>query len=172
LTDIGDYSEQIRLRTLLKDDVYYRQWFQKEPTIRVYHTKPPWRLFVQKEKGGSWFKRDYRTYPEAYAAVRLKLSEYWDMTIHCKPQSFKPPVVKVGKQKVWNPLPPGHLWCAYCRRPTVFKFYRRHPNMGVVMEGEMRCQICGVRDKFLPHYPITGGWPLHVVRSTRSTDPA
>jgi hypothetical protein len=167
MTDIGDYSEQIRLRTLLKDDEYYRKWFTKEPTIKVHHTKPPWRLFVQKEKGGPWYKKDLPTYAKAFAAVKLKLPEYWDMTIHCNPQPFKPPVVRIGKQKVWNPLPPGHLWCAYCRRPTVFKFYRRHPNMrGLVMEGEMRCQICGVRDKFLPHYPITGGWPLHVVRST------
>lgn len=165
MTDIGDYSEQIRLRTLLKDDEYYRKWFTKEPTIKVHHTKPPWRLFVQKEKGGPWYKKDLPTYAKAFAAVKLKLPEYWDMAIHCKPQAFKPPVVRVGKKKVWNPIPEGHIWCAYCRRPTVFYFYRRHPNLrNFISEGAMRCQICGVRMEFLPSFPIVGVWPLRVDR--------
>lgn len=165
LTELGDYAEQIRLRTLLKDDVYYRKWFCKPPTIRVVHTTPPWRLFVQKEKGGPWFKKDFPTYAQAFHAVKLKLPEYWDMAIHCKPQAFKPPVVRIAKKKVWNPIPEGHVWCGYCRRPTVFFFYRKHPNMKGTSVGAMRCQICGVRETFLTRYPIGGVWPLHVVRS-------
>jgi hypothetical protein len=165
LTELGDYADQIRLRTLLKDDLYYRQWFCKPPTIRVVHSTPPWRLFVQKERGGRWYKKDLPTYAQAFAAVKLKLPEYWDMAIHCKPQAFKPPVIRVGKKRVWNPIPEGHVWCGYCRRPTVFRNYKRHGNMKGLTKGDLRCQICGVRESFLTQYPIAAGWPFLVAQS-------
>lgn len=162
-----EYAEQIRLKTLLKDDVYYRAWFLKPPKLRVVHHTLPWRLFIQKEKDGRWAKVDLPSYAKALAAVRLKLPEVWDISVHCKPQSSNPPVLKISGKKVYNPIPEGHEWCGYCRRPTVFKVFGRHPNHKYRSEPSMRCTICGVRLEFLKRLSISHNWPLLAVDRLR-----
>ena len=163
---------QIRLYTLLKDDPYFRKFFTTPPKpLRVVHFGAlPWRLIVQKEKGGRWFKKDYRTYAEAFHAVKPRLSEYWDMTIHCKPQGFNAPVVKVGKKRIWLPVPPEHRWCIYCRRPTVFiHCYRHHMMKYQVNVEEARCLMCGARAKPMREFHSPELWPLPAAQLSRSS---
>ena len=159
--------EQIRLRTLLKEDEFYRKWFMKPPKIKVSHHTPPWRLMVQKEKGGRWYLKDLPEYAQAFGVVKLRLSEYWDMTIHCKPQGFKPPVLKISGKRIWAPMPLGHRWCMYCRRPTVFRCFRKHPNSKLILSiEEERCSICGARATPMPTFQSTELWPLHAAQSS------
>ena len=154
--------EQMRLRTLLKEDEFYRRWFQKVPTITVKHHTPPWRLFIQKEKGGPWMRLDLPEYVKAYAAVRSKLSVYWDMTVHSKPQAFRPPVVKISGKRYYLPMPEGHDWCVYCRRPTVFDYFVYHHTMVACNQNEERCSICGGRKEGMTQYHSPLAWPLIV----------
>ncbi len=151
---------QIRLRTLLKEDEAFKQWFMKPPTITVVHSTPPWRIFVQMEREGSWARADYRTYAEAFRGVKSRLPEAWDMTIHCKPQGFKPPVLRYQGKKVYAPVPEGHIWCDFCRRATIFGYYSRHRNLGLVSSEEERCGICGTRKSSLPRRSLSPlAWP-------------
>lgn len=158
---------QMRLRDLLKNDPIYKAWFMKPPKITNAHSGIPWRLFVQREEGGPWARKDLRGYPEAYSQVKLRLSETHDMTIHCKPQHFQPPVVKIKGVKHYNPVPFNHTWCSLCRRPTRSIFVERHPNFGkkyTLNAEEPRCLICGCRRVGMKEYHSSLSWPL-VIRS-------
>jgi len=160
-------TEQIRLFTLLKDDSFYRQWFVKPPKpLKVFHTGAmPWRLIVQKEKGGKWYRKDFPTYTEAFYAVKVRLPEYWDMAIHCKPQAFNAPVVKINGKRIWAPMPEGHRWCVYCRRPTVFVYVHRHHMMKYkVSAEEARCLMCGARGIAMKEFHSPELWPLRADR--------
>jgi len=156
-------TQQIRLFTLLKDDTHYRHYFTKPPKpLRVFHTNPdPWRLIVQKDKGGKWFKKDFPSYAEAFHAVRPRLSSYWDAAIHCKPQAFNAPVVKIDGKRIWLPMPEGHRWCVYCRRPTVFGYCTRHHMSKYSLPAEeLRCLMCGARAQAMREFPSPELWPL------------
>lgn len=153
-------TKQITLRELLKDPIY-RKWFSKKPRIRVVTQAPPWRLYVQREEGGRWARADIRGYAKAYGAVASKLSEYYDMALHSKPQHFPPPIVRVGKKRYYYPCPPGHRWCTLCRRPTVFKNFRKHhafPGMALA-DYEKYCSICGARAAGQKQYRSSLTWP-------------
>jgi len=152
--------EQITLRELLRDPIY-RKWLAKKPKIRVVHSTPPWRLYVQKEQGGKWARVDIPGYAKAYGAVSSKLSEYYDMALSCKPQAFRPPIVRVGKKRYYYPSPPGHRWCGYCRRPTIFKrFTKHHAHKGRILpDYEVYCSICGARGAGQKQYKSTLTWP-------------
>ena len=118
-------------------------------------------------------------------ALRLQRKGAWDWTVHCRSASFKPPgrwvnltkngkpvyltkgkgkdkeyVLRDGKKvqkQRWVPMhmPPGHQWCPNCRRPTVFRWFRRHhafvekpdAEFKVVYDpSHLRCTICGIRE--------------------------
>jgi len=154
-------TAQIRLRTLLKEDRIYRAWFQKVPTLTIMYSAPPWRLYVQKEKDGPWSRVDLRGYVKAYTQVRLRLPEVWDMCIHSKGQRFKPPIVRKGTKRVYAPMPEGHLWCELCRRPTVFKKFRKHPALKYMDNSdEIRCSICGAKASSMGKYKSPLTWPI------------
>lgn len=154
---------QIRLRTLLKEDTFYKQWFMRPPTITVHHTLPPWRLFVQAEQGGRWQRVDLPGYVKAYAQVKLRLPDAWDMTIHCKPQGFRPPVLRVDNKKQYMGMPQDHTWCVHCRRPTIFKYFTKHPNLPYRCDPEeSRCGICGARRSTMKEFHSTLAWPLRL----------
>jgi hypothetical protein len=123
---------------------------------------------VQKDRHGKWFRADLPSYAQAFGGVKLRLSECWDMTIHCKPQGFKPPVAKVNGKKIWIPMPEGHSWCSFCRRPTVFQYYEKHPNCRFVTPEELRCLICGARKSFMPEYRSPELWPLPAAQQLKS----
>jgi hypothetical protein len=152
--------EQIRLRTLLKEDEIFREWFKRPPTIEGLSTTPPWRLYIQAEEGGRWARGDLRTYAKAYAEVNSRLRDAWDMTIHCKSRLFKPPVIKKGKATFWLPTPEGHDWCCYCRRAVVFRTFTHHPAIKYGCDPEiLRCTICGARQISMPRTNSILPWP-------------
>lgn len=59
----------------------------------------------------------------------------------------------------WRPLLPAtedaHDWCTYCRRPTVFRWFRSHHALrtaglqGLADPSDRRCSICGAREAFV-----------------------
>lgn len=163
--------EQIRLIELLREDALYKQWFMKPAKLKIPRgTSPKWRLFVQKEKGGRWARADFETYAEAYTALRLRLPNLWDATIHSKVQAFRPPVVRIGDKKHRMPMPPGHDWCEQCRRPVVFRYFRKHPNLSLPLTTEfLRCSICGMRQVAMRRYRSRLSWPAKSGKSSKST---
>lgn len=154
-------TEQIRLRALLKEP-QYRAWFTKVPNITVMHLTPPWRLYVQMEAGGRWAKVDLPSYAKAYTGVKSRLQEAHDMTIHCRPQPWRPPIVQVDGKKSFMPCPDGHNWCVYCRRPTVFGYFVKHPAMPgkIIAEYDLRCGICAARLAGMKRYKAKFPWEV------------
>lgn len=154
-------DRQIPLRELLRQDRHYKAWFQKIPIIKVQAASPPWRLFIQKEQGGPWAKADLPSYPKAYEALRLRLPDCYDAAIHSKRQLFSPPILRQNGEKFRLPMPGGHRWCSLCRRPTIFRRFRRHPNLGIITNPEdARCTICGMRAEGMPNFRSSRAWPL------------
>lgn len=126
-----------------------------------------------------WYRKTFHTYKEAYVYVAKNLAGVEDAAIGCTHQEFKPPIVRTGyriarfkrkdpktgkevivKQKVPvrkfltelpGRLPPGHTWCGYCRRPTIFGYFLKHHALpkAYCVPYEKRCRICGVRLNFL-----------------------
>lgn len=189
----------------LLEDPKYREFFLKVPKTKV--PKPgqkPWRLLIQREAGGPWAKKEFEKYADAFRrlAVDLKSGGLHDGAIQSRGIAYAPPtriakVTKGGKpvfqvgtdgkriQKTvtvrWRPrLDPDeepHTWCTYCRRPTVFRWFKTHHLLrgtaldGLVDGSSRRCTICGVREEFvrgtlgtarLPNYD-----PRDIVRASR-----
>lgn len=151
----------------------YRKFLETKPiTPRVSRdpnraSSPPWRVYVQREVDGKWGYKDFWKYSQAFKFFRAWLKKgAHDATINNKRVGFDPPqqlarikgkyVVgsdgqrrQATKYVTWK-LPislqmdqPEHHWCKYCRRPTVFKIYSKHPRLGEVDPGLPRCCICG-----------------------------
>lgn len=156
--------DQMRLLNLLKNDPIYKGWFQKPPApfkVFVPTQNRPWRVFVQEKANGKWVKIDTPGYAQAYTQVKARLRDSWDLTIHSCPQAWNPPVVKIGKKRFYNPMPLGHNWCSFCRRPTVFRRFKRHHNIPCAISSEeKRCNICGIRLSSLKEYTMSLDWPL------------
>lgn len=158
--------EQVRFKDLLKEPVY-RRWILKDrPNHPV--ARRPWRVFVQVERGGKWAKKDFARYRDAlkFAASWVK-RDAWDLAIHHAPSELPMPVLKraVGKRKgitvwrktLWMELPQAmeiaatHDWCGLCRRPTVFRRYRKHhafPRGLPANPDQLRCCVCGASKEF------------------------
>ena len=159
---------------LVKDPVYKR-FLQTKPKLpKVARNRggilsPPWVVYVQREVGGNWGKREFWKYSEAFKFLKkaLKLGVH-DAALNCKRVAFDPPTrfvrIKgkfvVGsdgvrrqatKQVVWKPKldgsDPDHEWCMYCRRPTEFKYFRRHKALPAIDPTVRRCCICGASER-------------------------
>lgn len=157
-------ASQITLRELLKDPLY-RQWFGKVPKLKFGGHERPWRVYAQDEPGGKWTRTYFPSYGKAYAFVRENLRESHDMALSCGPQGYRPPVVKVkGKRQYYVPDVVArvnldaavdvhkHIWCPFCRRWTLFLWYKKHhamPKHWGTLSPDRRCKICGVRLEFV-----------------------
>lgn len=163
----------------LLEDQRYRKFFCAVP-----HQGPQdlnWRIYVQRQAGGNWAKKDYAKYSDAFRrlAKEIKGGSFHDGTIQSRGIAYGPPerIVRVTKnghpvmvktakgpqQKtaivIWKPRLSGdeeeHLWCTYCRRPTVFRWFTTHHTLRGSTVGasvdptDRRCTICGVRESFL-----------------------
>ena len=156
----------------LLEDKWYRRFLETKPTLpsiarnKRLQTSPPWTVYVQREVDGKWGKKAFWKYSEAFNFARkaLRLGVH-DVAINCKRVASKPPyrLVRIrgryvigsdGKKRQatkrakWLPNlgngQPDHTWCPYCRRPTVFKYYRKHPALkGLMDTTKRRCCICG-----------------------------
>lgn len=166
----------ITMSELIEDKVY-RRFLETKPVIppiarsKRLQISPPWTVYVQREADGSWGKKDFWKYSEAFNFMRkaLRLGVH-DAAINCKRVAFRPPnrfarirgkyIVgsdgirrQATKAVPWQPrLGPGqpdHTWCPYCRRPTVFKYYRRHKaiKLAFIDSSVRRCCICGCSER-------------------------
>lgn len=163
----------------LLEDKRYKEYFCKVP-----HQGPQamnWRIYVQREAQGPWARKDFAKYADAFRRIAKEMKEgrLHDGTIQSRGIAYAPPerivrVTKGGKPVmvktpnglqpktaivVWKPKVPsdeeGHIWCTYCRRPTVFRWFTSHhtlrnsPVAGTVDPTDRRCTICGVREEFI-----------------------
>lgn len=147
------------------------------PTVYRQRQMTPWRVYIQREADGGWAKKDLPTYREAFELFKRYRPTIHDAAINSRSVAFAPPhrlvrikgkyreVVRKGKKQtvqvtklvVWKPkLPPEegpHLWCTYCRRPTVFRYFSIHHAFGKTMpisQEHLRCSICGIREDGMP----------------------
>jgi hypothetical protein len=132
-----------------------------------------WRVYGRREEGGSWGQKKFPTYFEAFQFMKPRLKTYYDISITSTRLQFLPPgrVVKIKRRgqpvMVKTPKgeiqmtkivpihpPPGHLWCKYCRRFSVFLWFSRHHafpkhyNELLEMDPRRRCAICGVSEEW------------------------
>lgn len=165
----GGMPDEVRLtlRDLLKDPVY-KKWFLKTPTLEyTAATSPPWYLYLL--DNGKWKRGNAASYKGALKWAAAHLKEYDDIVIHSKRQAFRPIrlrksynpprfyKVKGKKGKVeamevveWDKFPHDHMWCPFCRRPTVwipFKWHHGFTGASVngVLPPDNRCHCCGLR---------------------------
>jgi hypothetical protein len=185
----------------LLEDPKYREFFLTVPKTTV--PKPghqPWRLLIQREAGGSWAKKEFEKYADAFRrlAPDLRGGRVHDAAIQSRGIAFAPPtrvarITKGGKpvyqvgadgkrvQKTvivrWKPRldrdEEPHTWCTYCRRPTVFRWFKAHHLIrgttldGLVDPGSRRCTICGVREEFVATTLGTARLPSYDPRDVR-----
>lgn len=162
----------IQMSELVKDPVYrsFLTTQPAQPAISVNKklmSRPPWVVYVQREKNGPWGKKEFWKYTKAFKFFRKALKAgVYDCTINNRRIGFKPPqrFVRIkGKYVVGSdgvrrqqtkPVPwvakipegqPDHHWCKHCRRPTVFRYYKKHKALkGVEIDTTIpRCCICG-----------------------------
>lgn len=156
---------QITLRELLEDPVY-RKWFQKPPTVREPQR---WRVYAQEEEGGPWRAANFDRWEWAYHYVRRHYKMWYDCALCSRVWEWRPPVVryrgervikgrlrKVWKRKYYEPMVNmmGHTWCPHCRRPTVFRKFRRHHTVGKALPYKERCSICGITISGVRQYRV------------------
>lgn len=155
---------------LLKDKTY-KKFLTTQPAMPPgmrdpnRAKSPPWVVYVQRETGGPWGKKEFWKYTEAFKfMVKWLNNGAHDLAINNKRYGYEPPQrfarIKgkyvVGSDGIkrqatkaipWKPtLEQGdaeHHWCKYCRRPVVFKFYSKHKRLGAVDQSVPRCCICG-----------------------------
>ena len=174
----------------LLQDADYRKFLTTAPSLPAHavnkemNTSKPWVVYVQREAGGRWGKREFWTYKKAFRFFKAAVIDHkvHDAALNNKRVGFDPPFkwVRVrGKFVVdskgnkrqaqarvyWKPkLPPDevedHHWCKYCRRPTVFKSYSKHKRLGAV-DPTLRCCICGASSRIAIHFRSDKGFRIH-----------
>jgi hypothetical protein len=167
----------ITLSELLQDKKF-KEYFLDAPRSMPGAGPLPWRVWAQREVDGSWGKKDFPTYVEAFKFLKPKIGQWHNAALASRAVAYGPPVVyaklrrrgapvideKTGKQKsikkLWLPKLPTeevfHDWCPYCRRPTVFGYFARHHSFAShmqndIMKRERRCSICGAGESFVRH---------------------
>ena len=142
--------EQLTLRELLRDPVY-RKWFMRKPALYPAQKLPvttkeqsPWLVWVQVDEAGRWRRGFAEDYVTAFCHVKRMLEQGAnDVTIFSRRRSYAPPA---GLTSAW---PSTHDWCPYCRRPTVFWYFRKHHALrqfrDLDLSDDRRCTICGIR---------------------------
>jgi len=170
-------TEQVTLRELVKDSVY-RQWLRTEP-VGGFPDFVKFRIYVQRERGGRWAKKDFDDFKSAYNFLARHLKEWHDAAFVARNHACRPPVVrvpgkvkkKIGKQikvvpgfvrQYYAPILSidGHQWCPYCRRPTVFDFFSEHhaffhTNLRP-LPFKRRCSVCGIAETAIKTYTAKG----------------
>jgi hypothetical protein len=125
----------------------FRKYFRKRPKVTDLGTTPQWRLFVLID--GRWQMKEVENYDEAFRFVARNLRRIEDGAIANKRHRFKEPF------RV--PHFSDHLWCAFCRRPTVFLYFEKHHFDRVILRtlGMLaseyrtlrRCSVCGTPER-------------------------
>ena len=161
----------------LLEDKEYRQFFQKIPKLpsaAYLPSTPPWRVLIRVQ-GGSWKSSYEKTYAEAFETLKYYKPLMIDGAIISRRVQFPvfQKIVRIKNSYVivngerrqvtkpvnWKPkLDPyesAHYWCPYCRRPTVFGYYRKHHAIPQNFAGVgidpfvLRCSICAASERLV-----------------------
>jgi hypothetical protein len=150
------------------------QLMDRYPRFKEYAETPPkiykaqraldgplWWVYVQLEEGTRWRRVGTRLWKEGMELVQAKTPFDWAITskrrgylvptyTKINPQTKIPYKVKVGNEVVDKQfrmkMPPGHQWCRWCRRPTLFLYFAKHHsfvNAKAYDPTRRRCLICG-----------------------------
>jgi hypothetical protein len=159
----------------LVQDRHYRRYLDTKPELpeaantKGWNSSPPWVVYVQREANGKWGKREFWKYRKAlkflYRALELGVH---DAALNCKRIGFEPPIrfarirgkyvegsdgkMRPATKRIWwRPVlmegDQEHLWCMYCRRPVIFKYFSKHKRLGEVDQTVRRCTICGASER-------------------------
>jgi hypothetical protein len=167
----------------LLEDKKFREFMTTKPKVPVsaQHSilSPMWVVYVRLHPNQAWKRRSFERYSEAFKFMKVCLGKsVHDLAIHNKRVAFDPPrkLVRIkgkfvtgpdGVQRQatkfidWQPKLLGveetHEWCMYCRRPTVFKRYSKHPAIqkdrpaslwDIPLDDSVRrCCICGCSER-------------------------
>lgn len=173
-------ADQITLKRLLKDPIY-RKWFSTKP---AQGAQGRWRVWFKETPTSPWEEKEFPSWKKGFKFVQANINNFYDMALANPSHAYSPPVVIWKRTK--NPkteiitkhrrhyVPPvaedadrmidnhKHAWCPYCRRPTIFTYFRRHHSyytrvnfLGKPYDTnsqERICLICGVRLVFIKKY--------------------
>lgn len=164
------------MKQLLEDKTYHNYMMTKPFTTP--HAADPsmtgqWAVYLQKIQGGPWKRKFFRKYKKALKFFfQVQEAGCYDSALGNRRIALKPPkkVVRIkGKYVVGNDgvkrqvtkavtwqsredFEGNHLWCTYCRRPTLFKYYSKHhalPQFDRVDSSQRRCCICGATERLV-----------------------
>src|ERR1044072_3485617 len=110
----------ITMSELLENSVY-RTWLLREPDFSPWNLTPTWRLWVQKHYPGKWAYKDFEDYGEAIQELIKFAPKYHNLALPCRKMPFDPPLIERKGKRYKLKIPDKHVWCGYCRRPTVFR---------------------------------------------------
>lgn len=164
----------ITMPELLEDPVYWNFILQK-PKSKAHdqankpHMKGQWVVYFRKHSDSRWKRKSFKKYKDARKFFwHLLKDKYYDFNLGNRRVEQLPPKriarikgkfvtdskgVKrqVTKEVVWKPKISGdeqhHSWCKYCRRPTIFRYFGKHPalvGLPSVDPNVSRCTICGI----------------------------
>lgn len=164
----------ITMPELLEDRAYYNYIMTKPHTPEVAggkHMVGQWAVYFRKDNQSPWKRKSFYKYKKALKFFfQVHEAGYYDFALANRRLSFKPPKrvvrikgkymtnskgekVQVTKLVKWKPKLSGdeqeHLWCGYCRRPTLFKYFSKHHALKVpeVDSGVTRCAVCGASSR-------------------------
>lgn len=170
---MGDFDlGLIPFSTQIEEWPAIKEILLKAPRNPAYLVDPgkTWKVYAQPHEGDRWRAKAFSTYREAFAVFKKRRASDHDVSITSTRLKFLPPsrvvkitrrgkplMVKTARGKliqqtriVYISPPPGHSWCMYCRRFTVFLWFSQHhaiPKEFNYSLGEARrCCICGVRE--------------------------
>jgi hypothetical protein len=159
---------------LLEDPVYWNFILEKPRSPFHKHAKNnpisgQWVVYFRQSNEDRWKRRSFRKYKDALKFFwRLHKKKYYDFNLGNRRLATPPPkrvarirgkyVVnskgkrqQVTREVTWKPKISGdeqlHHWCKYCRRPTIFTYFSKHPALRgfpSVDPNISRCTICGI----------------------------
>lgn len=148
---------RISIHDLLKYPKF-RKYFCKRPAKMPKQRTPRWRAMVLID--GEWHWTEMRKYDDAFRMVSANLRTCEDAAIVDKRVAHK--------ERITSPHIGGHLWCPYCRRPSLFTQFPEGHHMDRILREklgtladtrgtESLCSICGIPERTVMVYQRARG---------------
>lgn len=164
----------ITMPELLEDKAYYDFIVTKPRTPKAASDESmtgQWVVYFRKDNQSPWKRKAFFKYKKALKFFfQVHEAGYYDFALANRRIRFNRPKrlarikgkyimdsrgerVQVTKYVPWKPKLSGdeqeHLWCGYCRRPTIFKYFTKHHALKLpeVDSGVTRCSVCGASSR-------------------------
>lgn len=159
----------------LMEDRQFNLFFRRTPHLHNIQQdgRLCWRIWIQQVADGRWRKKDVADYQFGVRVILGRLESIHDAALQCRGRAYEPPVQRVKLVRAGRPLLDSagrqqikevrwkipaqllqdyglHHWCFYCRRPTVFGYFKNHHAFrGTSLEpfvgaDRLRCTLCGI----------------------------